>query len=353
MSVTFSCLLCGTNTFGDLSPPKQLKRGIKAHQPGTRLIRASERSGKRWTREELSTLKELYPKGMKKELVEKLGRGWKGIHHKALELRMLTPIGSKRLTIRMPERRELEKLYKNFGIKRAAEKLGVNRVTIWRWVNKFGIELNTPVKNLNLNPSAELAYTLGVLKGDGHVRCDEKKYYKYFVELRVISEEFAKSFADSLRKIGLAPVLRKYRPSIGFWGRNPIYSTKAYSKKFVEWYKNLSLEEIRKIIGKNEEFAAAFVRGFYESEGSYYISKKGLPAIYIGNTDLPLLLLVRDFVLLLGYSLNLNKSKLTSRGKRMYCLQKKSKGVPELIAMIKPCIKFEPSNIQRVDFTRG
>lgn len=303
--------------------------------------------------EELSTLRELYPKGTKKELVEKLGRSWKGIHHKAIELGMLTSMGSMRLAIKTPMRKELEKLYKNSGIKRAAETLGVNRVTVWRWVKKFGIELNTPIKNLNLNPSAELAYILGVLKGDGYIRCDTKKHYKYFVELRVISEEFARSFASSLRKIGLTPVLRRYPPSIGSWGKNPIYSTKAYSKKFVEWYKNLSLEGIQKIAGENKELVAAFVRGFYESEGSYYVSKKGFPVIYISNTDLPLLLLVKDFISSLGYSLNLNKkASLTSSGKCIYCLQKKSKSVPELIATIKPCIKSKPSNIQRVNFTQ-
>jgi intein-encoded DNA endonuclease-like protein len=349
---TFGGPLYGLNiTFGDLSLPDSFKCNIQACQWGTHLMRDNGKKRKRWTQEELSTLRELYSKGMKKELAEKLGRSWKGIHHKALELNMLTPIGSKRLAIRMPAKKELEKLYKNSGIKRTAKTLGVNRVTVWRRVKKFGIELNTPVKNLNLNPSAELAYILGVLKGDGYVRYDTKKQYKYFVELRVTSEEFAKSFACYLQKIGLTPALRRYNPSIGSWGRNPIYSAKAYSKKFVEWYKKLGLEEIRKIVGKNREFAAAFVRGFYESEGSYYVSKKGFPVIYISNTDLSLLLLVKDFVSSLGYHLNLNKkASLTSGGKRAYCLQKKSKSVSELIAVIKPCIKSEPSNIQRVNW---
>lgn len=114
----------------------------------------------------------------------------------------------------------------------------------------------------NLTFNENLSYVLGVLKGDGWVsRYDKKRSIRYSVSLMADRREFVESFHDALAACGLHPRLG-YRTSKRKW------ETTAYSKIFYEWYKKISLEDIEKEALKNRELAAAFIRGFYESEGT-------------------------------------------------------------------------------------
>ena len=103
-----------------------------------------------------------------------------------------------------------------------------------------------------LEPSEELAYVIGVILGDGYL---EKYYdkkssgYCYTVRLEVIDEDFAR------RRRG-----------------KTLYCVKARSAMLYKWLKSLNLEKIGAML-QSERMKAAFLRGFFDSEGS--ISSSG------------------------------------------------------------------------------
>lgn len=126
-----------------------------------------------------------------------------------------------------------------------------------------------------LTPSRNLAYILGVIKGDGYVYL-RKGHQHGIARLKQTRAGFAESFEIALRKIGLHPHTFTYQIKTTNFSNHPkpIFDTYASSFKFVQWYKQLSLEDIESILGDNPEFIKAFIKGFYESEGCDYIRKR-------------------------------------------------------------------------------
>ena len=301
-----------------------------------------------WSEEETATLKEFYPRGEKETLVARLeNRTWEGIKQKAAKLGLRFP-----RTKYMFSREELEKSYDQMGAPRASGHLGVEQDTFYYLLRKNGI----PTRKRgcpDLRPSVDLLYLLGVLKGDGFTRIREKAPCYYLIGLGTISEKFARAFADALRNIGLNPHLYSHNPPSGHSKKHVSYSVKASSKEFVMWYRNLSYDDIKKMIGETKDFATAFVRGFYESEGTYYIRDGKHPILKIGNTNLQVLAMVRDFILQLGIHVNLGLSGRTKKGKEYWYLHKCGEDVLRFINMVKSCIKSEPSNLEPLRNNEG
>jgi len=296
------------------------------------------RNSKLWTMEEILVLKKFYPKLRKIKMILPLlpNRTLGSIHKKAQDL------GIKWTPRKKPNQKMLESLYKILGTKGAAKHLGISPTHFRRWAKSLNIKLKSPIKRPNLVPSADLMYVLGVLKGDG---CVYKRGRAYLIELSTKSKEFAKSFASALKKLNLTPSLRTRL--IKKYENYRVYTVTAISKIFVEWYKGLSLTQIREMIGENRGLAVAFVRGFYEAEGSYIIDPRdGSHSISICNMDLSLLLFVKEMVSSLGYDLNINNAPPTCTGKPFYRLRKCGKTIPKLISAIEPHIKARPSNIK-------
>ena len=297
-----------------------------------------------WTKEETTTLMILYPKGEKEKLIAELeNRTWEGIKQRAHKLGLKFPRTKCRLS-----KVEMEKLYKQMGARRAARYLGVDRSTVYNWVRKNGISLHKKINSLSLCPSTNLLHVLGVLKGDGFTRIGKGKRCFYLVGLGTVSEEFARSFANAVRNIGLHPQFYTHDPPSGHSKKHRSYSVKAASKKFVEWYRNLSNEDIRKMVGKNKGLAAAFVRGFYESEGTFYLRGGRYSIVKIGNTNPQLLIMVRESISSLGISLNFGLSGKTNKGKQYWYLHECGKDVLDLVNLVKTCIKPKPSNLDRL-----
>lgn len=167
----------------------------------------------------------------------------------------------------------------------------------------------------NLEPSVDLAYILGVLKGDGWVYSYPKtsKYRGYRIGLNVTSSDFANEFEVALRKIGLNP--NSYIQSDRGPNRQPQTVVSAHSKTFVEWYRKLTLDDIEKIVTETKDSIIQFIRGFYESEGTYFhgIEKGGGKYRYerhrviISNKDKQLLLLVKRLLKELGFKSTIPK----------------------------------------------
>jgi len=145
----------------------------------------------------------------------------------------------------------------------------------------------------NLNPSEDLAYLLGVLKGDGCVSKDNQ------ILLHQKRRSFALSFQKALRKIDLRAsrwlAKQRYKGAIKRYWR-----VKAHSLEFAIWYRGLSFEGIEDLFGENRKYRLAFIRGFYESEGCNY-QHKSLWRLQIANKNKSLLLFMKRTLLKLGY----------------------------------------------------
>ncbi len=187
----------------------------------------------------------------------------------------------------IPSRDELNDLYwdKKLTTAEIAKLKGVRRRTVSKWLKKLGIRARSQSeafeiyfakhehwnkgKGIRIHPdlhmSTDLAYILGVLKGDGWVS-DARSSWR--IVLNQTREAFARSFEKALRNIGLNARITVLR-------NRGLYVTRASSAEFVQWYKSLGLNQIEEMVQAERDYEIAFIRGFYESEGSNVIGKKG------------------------------------------------------------------------------
>jgi hypothetical protein len=153
---------------------------------------------------------------------------------------------------------------------------------------------SSPTKKIDLTPSSELSYILGVLAGDGWVNVSHFGTYK--VGLHVSNKEFAEEFAQSLRTIGFRPCVYPY--TNGGWGKKLMYSVEAAGRHFTDWYLSLKIDDIRNIV---MQYPSPFVRGFYQSEGTV-----GVRVVSMCNKRLDRIILVQEAGRLLRYDLGVH-----------------------------------------------
>jgi intein-encoded DNA endonuclease-like protein len=184
-------------------------------------------------------------------------------------------------------RDELNDLYwgKKLTTAEIARLKGVRRRTVSKWLKRLGIRARSQSeafeiyfakhehwnkgKGIRIHPDlhmgTDLAYILGVLRGDGWVS-DAKNSWR--IVLNQTREAFARSFEKALRNIGL-----NARTTV--LAHKGLYMTRASSAEFVQWYKSLSLNQIEEMVQAKRDFEIAFIRGFYESEGSNVSERRG------------------------------------------------------------------------------
>jgi len=246
----------------------------------------------KWSDEEKELLRKVYPTSSKEELLRLFpNRTYYSIK------RMASLLGLKKQKYWTEERKKLlrelyqkeippDEVYKHFperskkAIQMMAERLGV-------------IRPSRSTKYFKSKPSPELCYILGVLYGDGYAV--SLKRGTSYVGLETIDKEFAMEFAECLRKIGLNPLqyTRKRR------NQKIQYGVRAHSTPFVRWFKNLTFEELKKIVS---EYPEDFIRGFYDSEG--FLCKRhsdGTYTIGMCNTDYKIISLVKALLERRGY----------------------------------------------------
>ena len=172
-----------------------------------------------------------------------------------------------------------------FSIKPSKAEKWKNHFCSRECYNKAKSEL---MVHVNLNPSPELAYALGVIVGDGCVgeytiKSGGKTKKRYSIKLAVADYEFAKSFASALKKIGLHPhTWKEKNVRKGRENEQRLWHTEANSKTFVRFFLSLKSDwnEFEKFIRSCPKGKEMFLRGFYESEGHHavyiYRNKKGI-----------------------------------------------------------------------------
>jgi len=139
----------------------------------------------------------------------------------------------------------------------------------------------------NLKMTKNLAYLVGLLKGDGCVTHNGASFRICFDNT---NQTLANNCLNSLKEIGLHPFVYDIIPYNGI-GKKKIYKVVANSKKFYEWYKKLTLQDLKKSLNTKEK-TIGFLKGFYEAEGSISTSRNTV-TISISNTDLKLLKVVK------------------------------------------------------------
>ena len=172
---------------------------------------------------------------------------------------------------------------------------------------------------MNIRPSSDLSYLLGVLKSDGWV--DSRNS----IGLSVKDREFAEAFANSLSHVleRHTPIFRVTMPL------GPQWRAKKMSGEFARWYKSSSLNDIALLVSDHK---ADFLRGVYDSEGTLFVRRRGpssvQPVYRLYNTDTELVGLCKYFLDCLDIHSRLNLERKagertvgkTIRLHDLYCL---------------------------------
>ncbi len=259
---------------------------------------------------------------------------------------------------------ELKRIYWDEGksINEIAYLAGENYSTIHQRMVKFGIKrrtrsdglkikYRTQPSKLDLNPSPNLAYILGVLYGDGTVFKYYHKRdgnYRFGISLQVTQKKFALSFKQALEKLG-------FKPRFSFYPPRKRHTVEQYSEEFYHWFKALSPDGLRDLL--NDNFCAReFIRGFYESEGclsterykqrcrykdKIYEYKRTGCSLSMTNTNLEILTLVKNCLTKLGLSFRMSIRRCPGRKILYRIYTAKRKTIARFLDVIKPCIKNE------------
>jgi len=237
----------------------------------------------------------------------------------------------------------LEKLYweEKLTQPEIAKKLGTTQAMISKWMRKYGVARRSRseahTRKIDLSPTPDLAYILGVLKGDGDVVCVSSGRYKTWqIRLRVKEKRFALSFKQAVENLNLHTFWWTERAK----NNKVIYCVGAHSKMFVEWFTKLSLHDIEELLNNKKKLITSFIRGFYESEGTLYRGHAKSVKCKMTNTDKNLVDLVTRLLGKLGFdSRTYLIRKGGSRRKPLYEIYILVKEVPRFIELVDPCIK--------------
>jgi transposase len=230
----------------------------------------------------------------------------------------------------------LEELYWKKGLKQKeiAALLGTTQWMISKWMRKYGVARRSRsevhMRKIDLSMSPNLAYILGVLKGDGNViRVPSGKNRKWQVRLRVGAKKFVLSFKEALEKLGLNTYLWTERSKNG----NIIYCVGSDSKMLVEWFMQLSISDIEYLLN-SKEVIVSFLRGFYESEGCSHQNRR-----FMMNTDKSLVDMVVRLLGKVGFHPSVYVNEGEWRKRPEYIIYIRVPEVPHFIELVNPCIK--------------
>ena len=232
-----------------------------------------------------------------------------------------------------PKRKEAVRLYKNGLVSRkVAEKLGISHARVLKILKLEGVERRSITKPI-LNPyhkklTESRAYILGVMCGDGCVfsgieRKKKWEFKSYIVYLAVKDKDFLDEFVRHSKVVyGVEPRLY-YR----------IRKKKKWSNIWIARYKRKSVHEDlapynfggstwkvpEEIINSDDEkIIAAFLRGFYDSEGSVSVYDKKI-SIVVCSTSKDGMQGVRELVGRLGIkAASIGKENRKDRRKQCY-----------------------------------
>jgi intein-encoded DNA endonuclease-like protein len=181
------------------------------------------------------------------------------------------------------------------------------------------------VRPFDATPQPELAYVIGVIMGDASMSVN--RHQNYMIKLRVTDKEFAEEFSRCL-----SVILGRDPPKVKWHEKTHAWHTQL-SSLLLQGFLRHSILELEPTTRHCEDCKGAFLRGFFDSEGS--VSESGLT---VSNGDFEKLALVSKVLLSLGIEstgphliregggLVVIKGKFYRRNKNAYyrCIRKKS-----------------------------
>jgi intein-encoded DNA endonuclease-like protein len=209
----------------------------------------------------------------------------------------------------------------------------------WRSEHAFKIQPK-------LSSSPSLAYVCGVLLGDG-VCCKSsqgrnKNAVVYVVALEVTEKRFALSFMEALQCLGMHSRIY-FNKKKG--NRRDTYYVKAYSKRFYQWWTKQTLADFERTFFDEATLLKEFVRGFFESEGSYYDRDYPYYQTFclMVNTEQTIIHLFEKALSQLSFKTSIHRHEEKRKDRKrfvykLWILGGKSEH-NRFIELIKPCIK--------------
>lgn len=356
---------CAIPTFGDINR-----------------IKGNKMTGCHWTDEEIRYLKENYGNKTGIDIAKKLGKSLHSVYVKACRMDLIHPKG----IWTNEEVKFLKKNYRQMSFKQIGTKLKKSKSSIQAKIHSLGlrklrkwteredkflkenyikmtlkeiakhIEMSIPTirkkerklglrrywkglgKPFDSTPSPTLAYVIGVCQGDGTI-CKSGRHY--VVQLGVKDKCFAESFRVALSKIGLSPSrIYPYQPS---GNRSRMYVVMASSKPLYEWFHNLAVDKIEEFL-ESKEMKEEYIRGLYESEGSFSVRGKHQWDLTICcSTNRKLLEFLQKVAEALGFSTKISKEMVSKlRGRIIKSFNLRLMGgtemIKEFLRRIEPCI---------------
>jgi len=249
-------------------------------------------------------------------------------------------------------RRLLDQLYtvQKLSIYEISKKTSISKSTVHRRLIQYQILRRTyeeafQIRNERGNcyrykgeiiMNTSLAYILGVLVGDGFAT-KKSREGGHVIGLSVGDEKFAETFAKHVKKLGYRTKVKKYGPYKA--NRKPRYRSLFYSSKFFHWFKKLTTKKIEEMVTNKKEWIVAFIKGFYESEGTVGKDRKW-SYLRIGNTDWKLMMLVHRLLFRLGYHFKLYGPYKKEKAKPFYRLHLgNADEIDSFLKLVNPCIK--------------
>lgn len=190
-----------------------------------------------------------------------------------------------------------------------ANEMNLYPSTVSRWLNfkrcPFG-----RFNYVSLEPSAELAWLVGLILGDGTIRIRKKEGYPYHV-VQLQMGQNSKALID--RSIMAVESIFGKKPTVYSFNHplsdRPHHGWEMCHKQFYEYLepaKSGNLEAIRPLI---TEYRPDFLRGLYEAEGHTYFVRNKYRKIGFTNTDTVLLDYVFQSLKLYGWHPGIYKRK--------------------------------------------
>jgi len=157
----------------------------------------------------------------------------------------------------------------------------LSKATISGWVNGVHAPLGR-VNRFEAEPSPDLAYIIGVVLGDGNLNVHE---WHNEILLSVTDWDFAQEFSRCL-----SGILYKSRPYKVRWSENRKRWIVQVASIFLHKFLSRRWQRLRPWIEHCKNCKAAFLRAFYDSEGS--VSS----GVLVSNTSKEVLFFVKDLL---------------------------------------------------------
>lgn len=294
--------------------------------------------GRKWKEKEIHFLRKSYEEKPIREIARELRRSISSVQQKARRLGLKSPLKGIGSLWTLRETEFLSENIKKTSMVKIAEKLGRSFHSIYGKKREVFPDINLLIRNFDNSPTADLAYVVGVIFGDGCITY-YRKQNSYRIYLRCTDREFAKSFKHALERIGLHPsTVKSVKPRTE---RNkPLWRVEAQSKLFYKWFMALSFEKL-KLLLETRGLKREFIRGFYESEGCLWQGDKSRKRSWctsVCNTNADLIKLIRSILTDLGFSFSVWIGRKAGR-KPLYNIQiSRFNDVVRFLQEIKPSI---------------